>query len=325
MLPRSSSAWSTPWSSPIRAAPEPSQEDLRVAAGWIAERLAPTPLIGGLLKVETVQPTGSFKVRGALAALRALSAGTEVVAASAGNHGLGVAWAAGELGLDATIVVPETASPAKVAGLRRFAVRVIQAGDGYDGAEAHALELTATSGRAFVSPYNDPWVIAGQASLGFELDAQTSGPLTIVCPVGGGGLISGVALWASGREDVRVVGVEPEASAAMAAAVEAGGVVPVAVGPTLSDGTAGNIEEGSVTVEVVRREVAELVTVSEEDLARGIRHLAFEHGLVVEGAGAMAMAALLAGKVEVVGRAVALVTGRNIAASRLVSVLNGGH
>jgi threonine dehydratase len=248
-----------------------------------------------------------------------------VVAASAGNHGLGVAWAAAELGRDATIVVPETASPAKVAGLRRFAVRVIQAGDGYDGAEAHALELVAASGRAFVSPYNDPWVIAGQASLGFELDAQTSGPLTIVCPVGGGGLISGAALWASGRDDVRVVGVEPEASAAMAAAVGAGRVVPVSVEPTLSDGTAGNIEEGSVTVEVVRREVAALVTVTEEELARGIRHLAFEHGLVAEGAGAMAMAALLAGKVEVVGRVIALVTGRNIAAERLVSVLNGGH
>jgi threonine dehydratase len=321
MLRRWSSAWSTPWSSPIRASPE----DLRIAAGWVAERLAPTPLIGGRLKLETVQPTGSFKVRGALAALRALPEGTDVVAASAGNHGLGVAWAAAELGRDATIVVPETASPAKVDGLRRRAVHVVQFGDSYDAAEAHALELAASSGRHFLSPYNDRWVIAGQASIGLELEAQTSGALTIVCPVGGGGLISGIALWASGRDDVTVIGVEPEASAAMAAAVRAGRAVPVAVGPTLSDGTAGNIESGSITVEVARRHVAGLVTVSEEELAAAIRHLAFEEGLVVEGAGALAMAALLAGKVEAVGRAVALVTGRNISAERLTSVLNGGH
>jgi threonine dehydratase len=277
--------------------------------------------------VETVQPTGSFKVRGALAALRALPGGMDVVAASAGNHGLGVAWAAGELGRDATIVVPETVSPAKLAGLRRLsgpAVRIVQAGDGYDGAEARALELAASSDRHFLSPYNDPWVIAGQASIGAELDAQTSGPLTIVCPVGGGGLISGIGLWASTRDDVTVVGVEPEASAAMAAAVRAGHAVPVAVGPTLSDGTAGNLEAGSITVELVRRHVAGLVTVTEDELARGIRHLAFERGLVAEGAGAAAMAALLAGKVDAIGRPVALVTGRNIAAERLVSVLDGG-
>lgn len=308
-----------------RAVAPPTSEDLATAAAWIAERLAPTPMVDGL-KLETVQPTGSFKVRGSLAALRALPADASVVAASAGNHGLGVAWAATELGRDATIVVPETASPVKVAGLRRLSgdtVRIVQVGQRYDDAEAHALALADESGRRFVSPYNDPWVIAGQASIGVELDSQVTGPMTIVVPVGGGGLISGVALWAASREDVRVVGVEPAASTAVAAAVQAGKVVPVPVGATLADGTAGNIEPGSITVEIVRRHAAAMVTVDEDELAGAVRHLALEHGVVAEGAGALAVAALQAGKVEHVAPPVALVTGRNIAADRLASVLAG--
>ena len=215
-----------------------------------ASGLAPTPLVsapalgpGVLLKVETVQPTGSFKVRGALAAVAHARPGEHVVTVSAGNHGLGVAQAAALLGRSATVVVPENASRAKVDRLRSFPVDLVLAGDGYDAAEAHALDL-ARGGGVFVSPYNDPHVIAGQRTVAVEIGASLDGPLTIVVPVGGGGLVAGVALWAAGRDDVRVVGVEAAASRAMSAAVRAGRVVDVPIGATLADGMAGQRRGG---------------------------------------------------------------------------------
>jgi threonine dehydratase len=289
----------------------------------VAAHLAPTPLVdsalggGCRLKLETFQPTGAFKVRGALAALARLPAGVAAVTASAGNHGLGVAWAARTLGRAATIVVPETASPAKIAALRGLGADLRTAGAGYDEAERHALALAA-DGRAFVSAYNDRDVIAGQATLGTELP---DGPLCVVVPVGGGGLLAGMVSWAAGRGGVRVVGVEAAASRAVSAAVAASEIVEVEVGATLADGLAGNLEPGSVTVEAARR--AELTAVGEPAIERAMRALARAHGLLAEGAGAAALAALVDGRVaarpgETV---VALVTGRNIALDAAARVL----
>ena len=221
----------------------PGTDQLLAAEEMVARHLAVTPLVelaGShgrvLLKVETVQPTGSFKIRGALAALAAAPPGQPVVTASAGNHALGVARAAELLGRSATVVVPEAASAAKVERLGRFDVRLIRAGENYDAAEAHAPRLAADEDARFISAYNDADVIAGQRTLGVELGERLSGPLTILCPVGGGGLLSGIALWASEHADVRVVGVEVAASRAMSAAVRAGYVVEVPIGPTLADG-----------------------------------------------------------------------------------------
>ena len=303
----------------------PARGEVLDAEKRIRPLLPPTPLVESpelapraLLKLETFQPTGSFKVRGALALLTRLAPGERVVAASAGNHALGVAWAATALGVEATVVVPETAAPAKLAALERFPVELLRHGAGYDEAERHALAL-AGEGRRYVSAYNDPDVIAGGGTLALELP---EGPLTIVCPVGGGGLCAGVALWASGPADVRVVGVEAEASRAVSVAVAAGWVAPVEVGPTLADGLAGNLEPGSVTVELVRAHVAELVAVTEAEIEEAIRLLVSEHGVVAEGAGAVATAALLAGKVAVAGRPVALVTGRNMDTAVLGRILS---
>jgi len=303
----------------------PARGEVLDAEKRIRPLLPPTPLVESpelapraLLKLETFQPTGSFKVRGALALLTRLAPGERVVAASAGNHALGVAWAATALGVEATVVVPETAAPAKLAALERFPVELLRHGAGYDEAERHALAL-AGEGRRYVSAYNDPDVIAGGGTLALELP---EGPLTIVCPVGGGGLCAGVALWASGLADVRVVGVEAEASRAVSVAVAAGRVAPVEVGPTLADGLAGNLEPGSVTVELVRAHVAELVAVTEAEIEEAIRLLVSEHGVVAEGAGAVATAALLAGKVAVAGRPVALVTGRNMDTAVLGRILS---
>jgi threonine dehydratase len=298
----------------------PADADFVAAERIVRRFLSPTPVVEALgisLKVETVQPTGSFKIRGALAAMAALPPGP-VVTASAGNHGLGVAQAAALLGREATVVVPETASTAKISRLREFAVDLVLSGSSYDEAEAHALGL----GGAYVSPYNDPLVIAGQRTLGVELGEQLPGPLTVVVPAGGGGLLAGVALWASERPDVRVVGVEAAASRALSASVEAGRVVEVEVGPTLADGIAGGLEPGCVTVDIAARAVDAFVAVEEDELRAAIRALAFEAGLVAEGAGAAATAAVLAGRVPDDRPVVAIVSGRNLTREVLVDVLS---
>ncbi|WP_163508573.1 threonine ammonia-lyase [Fodinicola acaciae] len=307
----------------VREVRIPTAED--AVAARQAVSLPPTPVDVApdvVLKLESLQPTGSFKVRGALNALAHAPAGARVVAASAGNHALGIAYAARMLDRAVTVVLPENASAAKVERLRDFGVDLVQVGTSVDEAEAYAVGLDAY----YISPYNDPYVIAGQSTIGFELDAQLPGPLTVVCGVGGGGLASGLALWASTRPDVRVVGVEAAVSTAISAAVAAGHQVPVPVGATLADGLAGNIEPGSVTVDVIGRLVSDLVTVTEDELVAGLRHLLFQRGYVAEGAGAVAVAAVLAGKVAAHGRTVAIVSGRNIAPANLTAALRShGH
>jgi threonine dehydratase len=309
----------------VRNVEAPARDDIRAARERIRPYLAPitaleSPLLDALLWPETFQPTGSFKVRGGLGALTALGPGERIVTASAGNHGLGVAYAASLLGREATVVVAETASPAKLAALARFPVRLVRHGAGYDEAEKRGLELAADGAR-FVSPYNDRDVIAGQGTVALDLLEQVAPPVTVVCPVGGGGLCGGLGLWAAGVPGVRVVGVVPEASPAMLAALEAGTVTRIDVRPTIADGLAGNIEPGTVTFELVRDHVADVVAVAEDEIEAAMRFLVREHGLVAEGAGAAATAALLADRVERSGRVVALVTGRNVDATTLARVL----
>ncbi len=310
----------------VRHVPIPTSEDLEAARAIAAERLEPTPLVAApalgarvLLKLETFQPTGSFKVRGALAALSQAPPGP-VVTASAGNAGLGVAWAATELGREATIVVSTEASPAKVAALRALPVTLVQHGADYDEAERHAIALAA-EGATYVSSYNDTHVIAGQATLGAELE-HLRGPVTVLAPLGGGGLAAGMGLWASSRPGTRVIAVQADASPAFSEALAAGGPVHVDVGDTLADGLAGNLEPGAATFDLVRDHVERVASVSEAELEEGIRFLARAHGVVAEGAGAAGVAALLAGKAgPEAGTTVVLVTGRNIALPRLAAVL----
>jgi threonine dehydratase len=298
----------------------PTTDDLERAADVVRAYLRPTPLEEGLepseplLKLESMQPTGSFKVRGALNAFTNVDRDTPVVTASAGNHGLGMAYAARRLGRQVTVVVSTEASPAKVGALRRLGTEPVQIGTTIEDAEAHAMEL-ARSDAHYVSPYNDPDVIAGQGTIGVELADQTHGPLTVVCPIGGGGLASGVGLWASTRPDVRLIGVESELSTPVSAAIRAGRWVESEIGPTIADGLSGNVERGSVTIDLIGRNTDQLVTVSEIEIRDAIRWLAAHRGLVAEGAGATALAAVLAGKVGAEGRVVAIVSGRNIALS----------
>lgn len=307
----------------------PSRRDIVGAWNRIRHQLGPSPLVPSrgihpelLLKLETLQPTGSFKVRGAFAALSRLAPGERVVTASAGNHGLGVAFAAAHFGIDATVVIPETASTAKRDALARFPITLVDHGRIYDDAEQHAIMLADDVGERYVSPYNDLDVIAGQGTLALELLRALRPPVTILCPIGGGGLAAGVGLYAASIPGVRVVGVESTASAAMRASLDAGRITEIDVQATLADGLGGNLEPESVTFDLCRQHLADVVTVTEAEIEEAIRSLARTHGLVVEGAGAVAVAAVLAGRVEIVGRPVALVTGRNIspeAFARLVA------
>ena len=308
----------------------PSRDDVAAARERVAAHLGPTPLLPSralgvdvLLKLETSQPTGSFKVRGAFGALTTLDRADHVVAASAGNHALGIAHAARVLGLDATVVCAETASPAKLAALEAFPVELIRHGQSYDEAERRALELAAAQGMRYVSAYNDPDVVAGGGTLGVEVLEELTGSVTIVCPVGGGGLIAGVALWASSRPDVRVIGVESEASPSMRASLAAGKIVSVEERPSLADGLAGNLEPGSVTFDLVQEHVDDVVLVTEDEIGTAMRMLHETHGFVVEGAGAAASAAIAAGKVSVSGSVVTLVTGGNIEPELFARVLAG--
>ena len=318
----------------MRAVEVPTAAHLEAAWKAVRNFLPVTPVVAApqlgaavSAKIETVQPTGSFKVRGGLAAVSATleqDPGRAVVAASAGNHGLGVAYAASKLGAQVTVVVPTGASAAKVSALRQFDVRLVLHGEGYREAETHALDLAVREGSRYVSPYNDPDVIAGQATLARELVEQVPRLGTVVVPCGGGGLLSGVILALAGSS-VRIVGVESEASPSMSAAVAAGGIVPINVEPTVADGLAGNLEPGAVTVDIALQHRVEILTVSESDIHSAMAFSAHKMGLVLEGAGAVGVAALRAGVCtpDPDGRAtVVILTGRNVAPKVLSEVLH---
>jgi threonine dehydratase len=323
--------------SSIRAVRPPTETDFTHARSVVAANLSPTPLFAASipgrscsLKLESMQPTGSFKVRGALAAMSGVPEGSRILAVSAGNHALGIAWASQLLRVPATVVIAETASPAKRAKLEQLPIELVRHGKSYDEAEAYALHLarSAPVGTVFISAYNDPLVIAGASTVLDEIVGQSkqTGPLTVVVPTSGGGLLAGVAMRASelGTPDrpIAVIGVELETSPAMSTALAAGHVVEIPVGKTIADGMTGNFEPGSITVELISGRIAGVVAVSEAEIGAALRSLASEHGLIAEGAGAATLAAILAGKVgDYEGEIVAIVSGRNIALPLLAEVL----
>jgi threonine dehydratase len=272
------------------------------------------------LKLESLQPTGSFKVRGALAAVAtAARDGRPVVTASAGNHGLGVAFAAARLNARATVVVPENASTAKVEALRRFDIDLLLVGDRYDAAEQAALRIAAQTNAEFISAYTHPDVIAGQATVVGEVAEQVVGPFRIVVPVGGGGLAAGTALGAPARASV--IGVEAQASRAVSASMRAGRVIDVDVEPTIADGLAGNIAADTITPRILSQHGVHVTAADEAAIRVAVRELALRHGIVAEGSAAVGIAAAAAGNIPADLPTVFVITGRNIAANRLAGLL----
>ena len=280
------------------------------------------------VKLENLQMTGSFKERGAANLLLQLGADARrqgVIAASAGNHGLAIAFHAQRLGIPATIVMPEYAPLIKVTSARRYGAEVILHGGNYDDAYERARAIAAEGGRLFVHPFDDPRVIAGQGTLGLELLEQLPDVEAVLVPVGGGGLVGGVALAVKAkRPDVRVIGVQSAALPAMSRSLERGERVRVDPAPTIADGIAVR-QVGALTLDLARRWVDRVVTVDEEELANAVLLLLEIEKTVVEGAGAAPLAALLNRRLDLEGRRVALVlSGGNIDVTMLSRIIERG-
>jgi len=281
------------------------------------------------LKREELQPTGAFKMRGAHNRVGILAEGrpeTVLVTASSGNHGIAVATAAARHDMRLTVLVGRSVSPAKLERLRALETRRITVelfGNDTDDAEAEARRRDDAGHAIYVAPYNDPDVIAGQATVGVEILADWPEVDTIVVPIGGGGLIGGIGLWAKAvKPGLRLIGVQPAASPPMYAFLETGTTDPMPIAPTLADGVAGNIERTSITFALCKQVVDEVVLVEEDDIADAMRWALEVPHTLLEGSAVLGVAALRAGGVDVEGRNVAVVTtGRNLAPDVLRRVL----
>jgi threonine dehydratase len=279
------------------------------------------------LKLENLQQTGSFKLRGATNKLHGLDdrvRGRGVVAASTGNHGMAVACAARSLSCPALIFVPDNAVDSKVETIRGFGAKIVRHGDDSVAAEIAARSHAVEHGTTFVSPYNDPEVIAGQGTIARELERQIDGPIDAVfASLGGGGLISGVGGYLkSANPEVRVVACSPEKSRVMHESLRAGRILELASEPTLSDGTAGGVEPGAITFDLCREIVDASTLVSEEEIRDALRLIIGRHHTLIEGAAAVAVAGFLARKERYRGQNVVIVLcGANIDPGTLKSVL----
>ena len=277
--------------------------------------------------MDSLQPVGSFKIRGALAAiadsLRHDPHGA-VIASSAGNHGLGIAHAATLLGATATVVVPGNASAAKVAKLKTYDITLIQYGDTYDEAQAHAHKLATRHSLHFLSPFNDPNVVAGQATCFDELLAQVPDIEEVVVPIGGGGLMAGclVSRTANLRPDVKITGVQAENWAAMFHYLN--GVAPDEVphAATIADGLAGGVVEGAVTNALIEENKIDITLVPEAMVRRGVAEALRDNGILLEGSSSVGYAALAEQLIDTADRRVAFIaSGRNIADALLREIL----
>jgi threonine dehydratase len=297
-------------------------DDIEQARRRIAPHIVETPVTHDAefnlwLKWENRQLTHSFKPRGALNKILSLSAEelhAGLVAASAGNHGQGVALAAGLLGVPARVVVPESAAQVKVERMRQLGATVECVPGLYGDAEVHALRLAAQSGATYISPYNDPQVIAGAGTLMLEVLAQAPQVTRWLIPLGGGGLIAGMGIAARAlRPEIQIIGVQSEASPYLHQQFHNGNMEGVRERPTLTDGLAGAVEPGSVTIDLLPRICDDVLLVTEEEIASAIRYAYRRLGEVIEGSAAVGLAAVMGGKVHTIDRLTGtLITGGNI-------------
>lgn len=288
-----------------------------------------------LLKAECLQRTGSFKVRGAAVRLETLSEEERargVVACSSGNHGRAIAFVAGRMGVPAIVYVPEWVDTVKLEGIRSSGAEAVLAGETFDEAEAVAVRRASEEGRTYVSAYDDPWVIAGQGTLAAEiLDQMDVTPATIVAPLSGGGLIGGIATALAdrlGAEAPRCIAVSAENAAVMLASIRAGRPVEIPEQDTLANALAGGIGlDNRHSFDLIRERIEDHVTVAEEEIATAMRYAIERCRLVVEGGGAVGLAAVLAGAwpraddVSPEGPIVVVLSGGNVASETLVRVL----
>ncbi|WP_329481725.1 threonine/serine dehydratase [Kribbella sp. NBC_01484] len=281
-----------------------------------------------LVKSEHLQRTGSFKARGSMAKILTLTDEQRergVVTASTGNHGLGVGNALATLGGHGIVYLPENASPSKVAALRRLGLELRAEGNDSGVLEPKARAYAAEHDLTYVPPYNDPDIIAGQGTVGVEILEQLNGQRldAVIVAVGGGGLISGVAsVLKQHLPGIRVYGASPVRDDAMAASVRAGEIIQIDAQETLSDGTAGSVEPGSITFDLCRELVDDWVLVSEDAISAALRMVIDTEHQLIEGSAAMAFAAARARRTELEGQRVVVVScGGNISSSTLAAAL----
>ncbi len=317
--------------------PDSIAEDAELAAERLSAYVVETPLVFSpqfsnatganvWLKLENLQDTGSFKLRGATNRLLAMSDEERAkgcVTASSGNHGAGVACAAARLDMQGIVFVPEQTSRTKVDAIRGYGGDVRHFGtDGLD-TELHAREFAESNGMVYVSPYNDPAVIAGQGTCGVEILRQSSGIDAAFVSIGGGGLISGVGSVLKRHDpSIRIVGCQPAASAVMTKSIEAGEILELESRPTLSDGTAGGVEPDAITFELCRSVVDDYLLVEEDAIAAAMIEFIDKQHQLAEGAAGVALAAFLANATEFRGRnVVILVCGGNVSSETLRGIL----
>ncbi|MDR3736984.1 MAG: threonine ammonia-lyase [Acidobacteriaceae bacterium] len=314
--------------SSIQAARARIGEDIYVSPCQMSHDLSKFAGLPLHLKLENLQRTGSFKERGALNKLLTLTDAERkrgVIAASAGNHAQGVAFHATSRGIRAQIVMPLATPQVKVAATRNFGAEVILHGASYDEACEEALRLRDENGATFIHPFDDPEVISGQGTIGLELLEQVPDIEAVVVPIGGGGLISGIACaLKESNPKIHVVGVEPESLPSMLRAREAGKPVTIAPEATIADGIAVR-RAGDLTLPLVARYVDEIVTVDDEEIASAILLLLEQEKTLAEGAGAAALAAVVQAKTNLRNRrTVALVCGGNIDVTLLAKIIERG-
>lgn len=321
---------------------KPTLDDIVAAQGRIAEAVQSTPMelsrylsdkLGDTvhLKLENLQRTGAFKLRGAhnmLAQLPKEALERGVVAASAGNHAQGVAYAATALGVQSTIFMPRGAALPKLQATKNYGADIRLRGSVFQETLASALEFVQETGAVFVPPYDDPRIIAGQGTVGLEILEELPDADTVIVPIGGGGLIAGVAIAVKERaaqlgRSIRVIGVQSSGASAFAPSLEAGEPVTIQTKPTIADGIAVS-RPGDLTFEIVRDYVDEIVSVSDDDIARALIVLLERAKQVVEPAGATGVAAILSGQIRGTGKTVALLSGGNIDLMFLERVISRG-
>lgn len=304
--------------------------DVQNAARVIAGRADATPLVPSAiradlwLKLETCQPVGAFKLRGALNAVAA-AGGDTVICCSTGNHGRGVAWAARAAGKRAVICMSELVPEAKVAGIRALGAEVRIRGRSQDDAQREVTRLVAAEGFTEISPFDDAAVIAGQATIGAEIMARRAEIETILVPLSGGGLAAGVAFAAKrAKPSVRVVGISMDRGAAMHESLKAGKPVEVEEVPSLADSLGGGIgPENRLSFPMCRALLDDVVLVTEAEVYRAMQAVYFKDRMVAEGASVVGIAALLAGKVASSGPVATILTGRNVDMAQFTRVVTG--
>ncbi|HIU64626.1 MAG TPA: threonine ammonia-lyase [Candidatus Avacidaminococcus intestinavium] len=318
--------------------PSVTLQDVKAAAQKLAQVVYCTPLernhtfskMAGtelFLKLENLQRTGSFKVRGAANCIQNLPAEKKacgVITASAGNHAQGVARAASELGIKATIVMPEAAPLAKIEATKGYGAEVVLAGADYDAAQAAALALQAKTGATFVHAYDQPDVIAGQGTIGLELLAQQPDLDTVVVPVGGGGLLAGMAVAIKETNPrIKVYGVQAAGASAMYLSTHAHKWVATPEVNTIADGIAVK-KPGKVTFDLIEKYVDDIVVVTDDDIAATVLLLMERAKLIAEGAGATALAGIMHGSLTLGQKTAAVLSGGNIDVNMISRIIENG-